>query len=158
MQVGINVGGIKLENQEVLKRVVEAMESVNREFGDCIALSNVKEVSKYRVGFQLVPFVTEDYRTDTFRRIGFQVQNLHATCYHGYLAFMVELFRDNPETILRSAVMSYDGVADFIENAPKVAGKNIGPVISPIPYESLCWCDWNERDSATDSFDTLTTD
>ena len=135
MHVGINVDGLKLDKSEVLKRIVNAIEEINVEYGDSIALSNVDNVSAYRVKFQLIPL------NDTFRKVDvWSGRQIHAVCYHGHLAFMVALFRENPETVLRSTMASWDNIGDFILNANDLAYKDIGSPMYPAIFSDACKC------------------
>ena len=160
MQVGINVGGIKLDKSEVLKRIMDVAETVNQEYGDTIMLGSVSVASKYRINFRIVSMWGggDDYRTDTFKRTGFNGQRIDAICYHGHLAFMVELFRNNPEAILKSALVNYNGVAEFVEKAPKVASRNIGSEIYPIQLEDACLCEYDAYSQAWDDYTVAATD
>ena len=137
MQIGINENGKKLPAAEVLTRVAKALETVEDLFGANIGLLWPSNKSSYRIQTTL----DFDHATEIFRRRSDTGRRINGVCYHGHLAFMVELYADNPTTILRTAMASWDNVVQFSREFEYVGNRNVGAEANYLAYENACVCD-----------------
>jgi hypothetical protein len=85
------------------------------------------------------------------RRVG-------APCWHGFLAFLVKVYKVNSYAYTRSGIaiagssdmttLVYNGVGDFLEKREATGDVEAGPQISPILYRDCCECDQPMIDAA----------
>lgn len=61
-------------------------------------------------------------------------------CWHGYRDFMQEVFRVNPNAVIKTGFAKYEGLAGFEENYRNTYYKNVGSMMSPAAYGDLCFC------------------
>lgn len=64
-----------------------------------------------------------------------------AVCWHGHYVVMRDIFSEDEDAVLRTAMANYNGRAGFEQNAWPTGAKNIGSLIAPQTYESACHCE-----------------
>lgn len=67
-------------------------------------------------------------------------RRLRAACWHAYRDFLAELFRIDPECVVRTALATYRGRTGFEEAFPGTYWKNVGSQVEPHYYGQCCEC------------------
>lgn len=67
-------------------------------------------------------------------------RRVNAVCWHGHFYFMDEVFTEDPDARIISAVATYNGREGFLEGAPPTGDKNIGSQFYPLSYRDACDC------------------
>lgn len=62
-------------------------------------------------------------------------------CWHAYRDVMMEVFEENPDATIVTALETYRGRDDFMSKYPATKYKNIGSMMSPAYMPELCDCD-----------------
>ena len=102
-------------------------------------LDNARREGHYTV-FALRMAVPTSSGITRYRKRGFSGKWTFAVCYHGHKKFMEQLFRHNPQAIIRTCKAAYLGLDSFLEKAPAVAHENVGSQFNPISYGDACEC------------------
>ena len=63
-----------------------------------------------------------------------------AVCWHGHREFMRELFKANPDGIIRTAKATYQGSEHFESTHRTTAYANIGSIAFPVGMAEACYC------------------
>ena len=137
MQIGINENGTKLLTSQVYPRLTKALDTVKDLYDSNMELLWPFDKSPYRVQTRL----DYDHNTEIFRRRSPSGRRVNGVCYHGHLAFMTELYYKNSETIIRSAMASWNNVDDFDRECFYVGDRNVGSQYNPMAHEDACDCD-----------------
>lgn len=139
MEFAVIKDGTQQDVYTTQSEVYRAARGVCAMYGGGIRLDNVRNTPNERVAFVLKP--SQDDKSDTFRRVSQSTRRrINAVCYHGHLAFMTEFFRNNPDSLIKSALESYDGLETFKSTALFVADRNIGNDFNPVAYDEACNC------------------
>lgn len=77
---------------------------------------------------------------ETWRRKGNAGQRVGGVCWHGHRAFMEELFKRSPNTVLKSHMATYRGRIEFYAEHDATGNRNIGSVKQPLAYRRACDC------------------
>jgi hypothetical protein len=106
-------------------------------------LDNVRERGRY-YGLVLrmaVPTNKRKPETLRYRKLRWRGDGwTGAVCYHGHWEFMERVFAINPNAVIRTKMSTYKGLEGFKANAPGVAHANVGSMMTPSTYGSLCEC------------------
>lgn len=102
-------------------------------------LDNMRQEGRY-ICFVLRMAVPVKSGVTKFRKRGFSGKWTFAVCYHGHKQFMEQIFRHNPDAVIRTCKAAYKGVNDFKFKATSVGYTNAGSNWNPQPYNSQCEC------------------
>lgn len=64
-----------------------------------------------------------------------------AVCFHGHRDFMREIYKINPQAVIRTKLAAYVGSEGFERVFPPLADRNIGSEAMPLRYGAACDCE-----------------
>lgn len=77
---------------------------------------------------------------ERWRRIGHTGRRVAAVCWHGHKAFFTRLFALNPDGIVRTSMVEYNGQQEFDRKYAETGDRNIGSLYQPLLYKHACEC------------------
>jgi hypothetical protein len=86
---------------------------------------------KDAVSFKIVPIAAK------YRRVNIQGRKIQAVCFHGYAAFMQEIFERYPDIEIGTGEVVYHGRSNFNAAAVEVGARE---VTKDVQYWDLCEC------------------
>jgi hypothetical protein len=112
-----------------------ALVETNKEYNGNIKFKRLDPVGK-RYNFTL----TVNSSKNKGGRIGMNGRRIAAACFHSHYSIMENLFKQNPNLKIKSAMESYDGYEDFKVKAANLAYKNIGSQCQHLSFDDACMC------------------
>lgn len=88
----------------------------------------------------LVPGVERQWQRTSPSMAG-RGRRVNAACWHGYYAFMRELYRLAPDAVIRSTMATYRSADELEDTAWQSETRNVGSQVAPVPYSEACQCD-----------------
>lgn len=64
-----------------------------------------------------------------------------SACWHAHKRVMLDIFGENPDAILVSALARYEGQGDFLAKYEATGDTNVGSMAAPVAMRYSCDCD-----------------
>jgi hypothetical protein len=123
----------------------DALELANQDFRDNIVLSQVVSLSQVGTCW-LVRLSVKDLEMLGARRGWPTLQNFYtrqrirAACFHAVGAYILGVLERVPEATIRTALATYQGIADFGQKCGGVGETNLGRGLMPYRLRDACVC------------------
>ena len=129
----MNITGITLHE---FQTAVDALNATETYAGNLRVHADAHTVSANRITARLD---VRDSRGPGARRSpGYPGRHTPAACWHAYRDVLTELFRINPDALIRTREATYRGAIGFELNFPATAYNNQGSRIYPVTMPDLC--------------------
>jgi hypothetical protein len=129
-----------------LKRLYQALDIVNQSYGDNLALKNVRTDRGGNPQFTLTVKSSHAQGSRLGRPSGYtkegkpKQRHIKSACWHAHRDFLRALFLLEPKATVTTALARYEGLQGFESKYPATGTGNVGSLLQPASYDSLCEC------------------
>lgn len=124
--------------------LTQAMRDVNKEYGRNLRFKNGPTCEGRGFRFTLTVNTSAGQggrRSNTGRKIA-------AACWHAHRDYFRALYKLNPSAVIKSALATYEGSADFEAQFEATGDRNIGSAFEPQSMRTACECSENDNPRA----------